>query len=356
MIHSRGLRLTAPALALSALAVACAFAAAGKPGETPARTTPPDRLDQRYANGIVAVAEDKVITVEDVRREIAPMLPEIQRQSRSEKEFYEKCEEFQETIIQQLIDRVLIVKEFYKPKDGDEQNRRQVPAHIVDNQIAETLISQFDGDRSKFLAWLRSQGKSQKEYRREVEEDIIYNYMRQQQAKSATTISPVRIEEYYNENKDKFYQEDQVHFRSIHFVRGPADSDDNLRAKAADVITQLKGGARFEELAKELGSDPKRSKGGDWGWQRRSDLKKELSDVLFTLNKAQFSEPIVLPEGSFVLYVEDRKAAGIRPLDEVRDQIERILKQQNAAKAQERWLEKLRRNGYVKHMPAQPPP
>ena len=43
-------------------------------------TTPPDNLNLRYANGIVAIAEDKIITVDDVRREIGPLIGEIQRQ------------------------------------------------------------------------------------------------------------------------------------------------------------------------------------------------------------------------------------------------------------------------------------
>jgi peptidyl-prolyl cis-trans isomerase SurA len=49
------------------------------------------------------------------------------------------------------------------------------------------------------------------------------------------------------------------------------------------------------------------------------------------------------------MYVEDRKYAGIQPIDEVRDQIERIIIQQMARSSQEQWLERLRRNGYVKY-------
>jgi peptidyl-prolyl cis-trans isomerase SurA len=70
--------------------------------------------------------------------------------------------------------------------------------------------------------------------------------------------------------------------------------------------------------------------------------------VLFNLKKGEVSPPILIPEGCFLLYVEDRKYAGIQTLDEVRDEIERILAQQMTRQSQERWLERLRRNGYVK--------
>ena len=55
-----------------------------------------DSLNLRFANGIVAIAEDKVITVDDVRREINPLLPQLNRESRNEQEFNQKLEALQD--------------------------------------------------------------------------------------------------------------------------------------------------------------------------------------------------------------------------------------------------------------------
>ena len=302
-----------------------------------------DNLDLRFANGIAAIAEDKVITVDEIRREIAPLVPQIRREAKNEKEFNEKLEALHDDIIQNLIDRVLIVKEFRK----DEKHR--IPVSYVDNHLSEIIITQFDNDRSKFLAYLRGRGTTIREYRKEVEEDIIYNYMRQQQRKSQSIVSPVKVETFYNENKDKFFQEDSVHLRLIQFRRAEGDTDDQLRAKAEVVLTRIKGGETFEDLAKELSQDTRRTKGGDWGWQKRSDLKPELSDPLFGLKKGEVTPTIIMPEGSFLLYVEDRKYSGVQTIDEVRPQIEQTLVQQMARTNTEHWLERLRRNGYVKH-------
>jgi peptidyl-prolyl cis-trans isomerase SurA len=333
----RGQRFSSIAL-FAITAISCALVTAR--GQT---AQPNDNLNLRYANGIAAIVEDKVITVDDIRREVGPLIPEIQKQSHNEKEFNEKLESLQEDVVQKLIDRVLIVKEFYKDE------KRHVPASYVDNMVAETIINQFDGDRSKYLAYLRSRGMSQKDYRKEQEEDMIYDYMRQQQAKSASTVSPVKIEAFYNENKERFYQEDSVHLRLIQIARGAGDTDDTLKTKAAEVIVQLTAGADFGDLARQYSSDSRKGKGGDWGWQRRPDLRKEFSDVIFSLKKGEHSEPLIMPEGAFIFYVEDRKYAGTLPLDEARPDIERALVQQSSRQATERWLEKLRRNAYVKH-------
>src|SRR5204863_3473867 len=127
------------------------------------------------------------------------------------------------------------------------------------------------------------------------------------------------------------------------------ETDATLMEQADTILTRFKAGEKFEELAKEFSKDIKHSKGGDWNWLKRSDFRKEFSDVAFDLKKGDASKPLVLPEGVFILYAEDRKFAGIQPIDEVRDQIERMLVQQMGRTSQERWLERLRRNGYVKH-------
>lgn len=333
MSHRASRVLSVTLLALSGLLIA-----RGQLAEAPK-----DNLNLRYANGIVAIAEDKIITVDDVRREISPYVAGLQRDSRSEKEFNEKLEAMQEEVVQNLIDRVLIVKDFY----SDE--KRRVPDSYVDNAVAETIINEFDGDRSKFLAYLRSRGISQKDYRKEQEEDMVYRYMTGQKAKSASTVSPVKIEEFYKENKDRFYQEDSVQLRLIQLNRATDDTDDTLRTKAATVMTELAAGAPFADMARKYSQNPSRTKAGDMGWMRRSDLRKEFSEVIFTLEKGQRSEPLILTEGAFIFFAEDRKHAGILPLDEVRPDIERALIQQGSRQATERWLEKLRRNAYVKH-------
>ena len=302
-----------------------------------------DSLNLRFANGIAAIAEDKIITVDDVRREVTPLIPQLQREARNEQEFNQKLEALQDEAIQNLIDRVLIIKDFQK------DDKKHVPVSFVDNQIADQLTEQFDNDRSKFLAYLRARGSTIREYRREVEEDIIYNYMMHQQHKSQSIVSPIRIEQYYKENKDKFYQDDSVHLRLIQLTRGPSEADGGLRGKADAILLRLRSGEKFEDLAKEYSADSRRAKGGDWGWQKRSDLKPEFSEPLFAVKKGECSEPVMTPEGCFLLYADDRKYAGIQPLDEVRDQIERILVQMMGRQSSDRWLERLRRNGYVKH-------
>lgn len=317
--------------ALSAPALALAQALA----------TDDDGLNLRFANGIAAVVENKVITVDDIRRELAPILPQIRRDSRNQQEFSQKLERVQDEIIRNLVDRALIVKEFRKDE------RRQIPQSYIDNAIQEQLATQFDGDRARFLAYLKSRGFTLRDYRKEMEEEIIYSYMRGQQRKSANVVSPAKVEAYYLANQEKFQQEEQVHLRLIQINRGDL-SDEQLLAQAEEILGKFREGAKFEDLAKEYTQDARKSKGGDWGWQKRADLKPEFSEPLFALQAGQVSEPVLQKEGVYLLYAEERRSAGIQPIAEVREQIENTLAQQMTREAQEKWLERLRKGAYVR--------
>ncbi len=300
-----------------------------------------DGLNLRFANGIAAVVESKIITVDDIRRELAPILPQIRRDSRNQQEFSQRLERVQDEIIRNLVDRALIVREFRKDE------RRKIPESFIDNAIKEQLTTQFEGDRARFLAYLRSRGLTLRDYRKEVEEEIIYSYMRGQQRKSLNVVSPARVESYFQANQARFHQEEQVHLRLIQLNRGE-QTDEQLVAQAEAILVKFRAGTSFEELAREHTQDARRSRGGDWGWQKRADLKPEFSEPLFALRAGQVSSPVVQPEGVYLLFAEARKEAGVPPIEEVREQIETSLAQQMMREAQEKWLERLRRGAYVR--------
>ncbi len=333
--------LAAATLAVAGLSGQSATTPATNPSE--AQSSDTSEVGARFANGIAAIVEDRIITVGDIRRRIEPLLPQIRSGSRNATEFRQNIEEVEDDIIQNLVDEVLIVKDFY----SDE--KRRIPASYVDQRMDERIMTEFEGDRSKFLAYLRAIGKTQKEYRRIVEDEIIVGYMEQQLRKTTAMVSPAKIENYYTENRDRFYQGDSVHLRLIHLTK-IADENDSILTQTADtVMEQLRNGASFADMAKQYSQDPSKKQGGDWGWWAPSDLREELSTAAFKLEKSEFSEPIKLENEIYILYSEDRRVSGIQPIEEVREQIERMLVSQMAREAQSRWLERLRRGGYVRY-------
>lgn len=296
-------------------------------------------------NGIAAIVESTIITHEELRKDLAPLVPQLQRKARNNDEFQEMLNELQQDVLMNLIDRVLIQKEF---NEKFVSKGYQMPRSFVENRFDDVLINEFNNDRAKFLEYLRSQGLSMREYRSKLKEEVVVQIMLSQQRRSRSILSPAKIENFYHENRNRFYQEERVHLKLIRLAPYASENLDLLMQTANKIIEELNGGAEFEELAKKYSQDTRKDRGGDWGWINRSDIRDELSGVAFSLDTGQHSEPIQVKNDIFILKIEDRKSAGVQPLEEVRDQIEGILVGQMAREEQDKWLESLRKKAFIK--------
>ena len=298
--------------------------------------------DPPFRQGIAAEVENKVITFEELRREMSPLIPRIREASRSRAEFTKRMEELYLEVLQSLIDRVLIVKDFGKKEFN-------LPQTYIENEFDRILIEDFENDRARFLKYLEEQGKNVREFRLELRDRIVVSVMRSQKRKSQSQISPERIEQFYNENKINFYEEEAIKLRII-MLRPIADENpDQMRQTIERIYADLEADKPFEEVASKYSQDSRRDRGGDWGWIQRPDLKDELSAVAFNLETGQYSETVTLGDQIFVLFVEDKREEGIQPINEVRDRIEEILASQLARQSQEQWIERLRREAYIRY-------
>jgi peptidyl-prolyl cis-trans isomerase SurA len=298
--------------------------------------------DPPYRQGLAAEVENTVITFEELRKEMAPLIPRIREASRSRVEFTQRMEELYFEVLQNLIDRVLIVEEF-------REKEYNLPQTFIENEFDRILIEDFENDRARFLEYLESLGKNVREFRRDLRERIIVSVMRSEKRKSQSQISPERIEQFYNENKINFYVEEAVKLRIV-MLRPLADEGPDQMQQTIDLVFEkLNNGTDFAEVARQFSQDSRRERGGDWGWIQRSDLKDELSAVAFSLEAGQYSDAVRLGDQIFILYAEDKRDEGIQPINEVRDRIEEILASQLARQAQEQWIERLRREAYIRY-------
>lgn len=296
----------------------------------------------RLANSIAAIAEDKIITVDEVRRELEPFLPQIQADSKGDPmKFRQLIEQMESSIIQNLTDNVLIVKQFYEDKG-------QIPPSFVNNEIEETIITKFDGKRSLYLDYLKSIGKTPDEHRTTIKEEIIVNYMRSKMRKSASIVSPTRIEEFYKEYQQEFFQEEAINLRLIRLTKLADEDEELLKQRADEIYEKLDLGFAFDELASKYSNDSKARKGGDWGWVTKGSLIEPLSNPAFALREGDFSDPVIIKNNLFILYCEEYRPEGYLPLPQVREDIEDILVSTMAREAESKFLERLRRDGYVR--------
>ncbi|WP_312517458.1 peptidyl-prolyl cis-trans isomerase [Massilia sp.] len=114
------------------------------------------------------------------------------------------------------------------------------------------------------------------------------------------------------------------------------DKEEDAKA----IIAKLKGGAKFEELAKQS-KDGSAQNGGDLDWASPANYVPEFSKAMVALQKGAITEtPVKSQYGYHVIKLEDVRAAKIPPLEEVKQQVAEQLQQRQVAQYRESLVKK----------------
>lgn len=129
---------------------------------------------------------------------------------------------------------------------------------------------------------------------------------------------------YYENNKAKFSENEQVKARHILLMvdaKAPQADADKTLAEIKEIAAKIRSAEDFAAMAKEYGQDGTKANGGDLGWFSKEQMVKEFADVAFNLPKNTVSEPVRTQFGYHLIWVDDKKEAKQKTLDEVTDTI-----------------------------------
>lgn len=329
----------------------------------------PSRAVIDLVDGVAAIVNDKIITYSDMREYVQPVIAQLRRDN-SGQELIDKVRSAQIDALNSLIDRALIIQEF-------NAKGYSIPHHVLEQQYKETIAEQFNNDRTAFLKTLEAQHLTVTQYREQLRDRVIVQAMRNRNIQQEIAVSPYKIEQYYQAHTNDYQVSDQIKLRMIFIKKSPAppvapppaiDESTNATATAeppaalppadpqhdlaSEILSKLDGKdsdakVSFEELAKLYSQGKESKEGGEWGWVDREALRKELNEIAFTLKPGEHSRIIDTPEGYYILQVDDVKAAHVKPLAEVWQDIDKILLQQQRSAMQTKWMQELRAKAYI---------
>lgn len=164
-------------------------------------------------------------------------------------------------------------------------------------------------------------------------------------------VSESAMKKYYDEHSDEFKTADKVRVRhivvtvadagprakskeqaiermqmlsnEIHSVRFPAGTDP---ATVRRVLSR-----RFSELAQQYSEDGSAEQGGDLGWIEKGTLDPTFEDAAFNMAAGTVSGVIQTPFGYHLIYVEEKKPAGMESFVDAKPAIREFLMTQHAA-------------------------
>jgi peptidyl-prolyl cis-trans isomerase C len=91
---------------------------------------------------------------------------------------------------------------------------------------------------------------------------------------------------------------------------------------AEQVIKKIKGGAKFEDVAKAESTDGSKANGGDLGWFTLARMAKPFADAVKVLKKGEMtSTPVQTQYGWHVIRLDDTREVAPPPFDQVKQQV-----------------------------------
>lgn len=293
-------------------------------------------------NGVAVIVNEKIITYQEVERFVGPAIETLERQFASQPQaMRERLIDLRRDGTEQLVERLLILHEF-------KTAGYNLPESIIDDTIKDRTRARF-GDRVTLARTLKSQGITLETYRQQTRDEIIVDALRAKNISQELIISPQKIAAFYEASKTNFSLGAQIKLRTIDMIKPKAGDTGETKKRADEILGKIKEGATFEEMARNYTDGSLASVGGDRGWVERSALRKDLADVAFALKPGERSGVIDLPDACYLLLVENKREAHVRPLSEVREEIERALIIKERTRLQQRWVDRMKTKSFVRY-------
>jgi peptidyl-prolyl cis-trans isomerase SurA len=305
-------------------------------------------------NGIAAKVNGRVITRNEVFFMLAPIHAQLTAQfPRRGAEFESQYKVARDGVIQELIDRQIILDEF---KQIQKDKGAGIKDYVIDEEINRQVRELFNGDEAKFHQELKRSRLTMDGYRKSTKEKMIVQAMRANQFSDAPPPLPNEIQKEYDEIKvsRRDTAKDLISFKKIFIPKmdqeSPLATPETQLTLAEDLAKQISHGADFTELAKIHSRDAFAGQGGIQENVSRRDLSPAFAAIIFDAKINQLVGPLEDEDNKgFTLVIPTKIQLGPPPpLDgKVREMIEELVRRKKTHAQYERWIQTRRKRAMI---------
>lgn len=290
---------------------------------------------------IIARVNSQIITKTDYEREQQQLKEEAQQQDAARAD--QAVADQQKDVLRGLIDRELLLE---KGKDLDISAETDLIKRLDEMRKQMKLDTMEDLEKAA-----QAQGVSFEDFKQNMRTEIITQQVIQREVGSRINVSKEEEQKFYDQHKAELSRPEEVKLSEILISTEQAGDDqqklDAAKAKAEDLLKQIKAGGDFEAIAKKNSEGPSAAQGGDLGFFERGKLAKQLEDLTFNMKKGDVSEVIRTKQGFVILKVTEHQTAGIPPFNEIEPRLQEAVYMQKLQPALREYLKKLRDDAFI---------
>ena len=262
-------------------------------------------------------------------------------------------DQYKSQIRKQAIDQLVIEQVLEKKIEdanmtvADEEIEKEITA-----QIATQNLSLDD-----FKALLQAYGKTYSDYQENVRKKVLFDKLLKKELGDKMPVPTVdQAQDYYNGNADQFQKPESIQVSHILLDTRSTDpnSDPNeikaqAKAKAENILKQIKEGGDFAQLAKDNSSCPSAEKGGDLGMAPKGSFVPAFEAAAYALEPNGVSDIVETQFGYHIIKLTAKEEANTVSFDEAKDQILVMLEQQGKQGVVMEYIEKVRGEAKVEY-------
>lgn len=182
----------------------------------------------------------------------------------------------------------------------------------------------------EFRKGLAQQELSEKDLRELIRRNVVIENHIEQVIAAKITVSDQEVRSFYDKNPETFAMPEQVRASHILILVDAKASDDEkkkARAKAEDLLKQVRAGADFAKLAQEHSGCPSSKQGGDLGFFGKGQMVKPFEDAAWAMQPGEVSNVVETSYGYHIIKVTGKRAKDKMPFDALKARIGESLKQ-----------------------------
>ncbi len=234
------------------------------------------------------------------------------------------------------------------------QEMRKLGIEVGDQEIERALadIARQNGlDREQLRIEVEGSGMLWDAYLEELTENLREMMFNQSVLAPRITIREDELRDAYRRGASSLAGPEQAELQTMLLAYPPEATDEQMAEileQANTLRAQALEGAVFADLAAEHSAEPYASRRGQMGTFRQGELVGTLDRPAFETAVGSVAEPIVTPQGVFLLHVVSRGQPDAPPFEELKDRLAQQLMELKYDEAREQWEVQARRRASVK--------
>ena len=283
------------------------------------------------SDAIIAIVNDDVITLKDLRQYIASIASQLRVENKSPDEIQQIMGEYEQKGLDKLIEDKLVLA-------AANDKGIDVRDELIDKRLQE-IKGRYPSE-DDFIKALNNEGMTVGDLRQKLLDQMKVKFEVDIEVHDKIFVKPEDVTAYYNDHLSDFNHNPSVNLQSV-FVSFDKYSKQVARTRADEARSRLLAGEDFDKVSQEY------SNASSVGEIEKGQMVDSIEKVVFNLKLGDISEPVEVENGIYVFKVIGTSPAKQQSLAEVKDHVYyKLLDDQFQSKFKE-WVAKLRQKAYV---------